>query len=153
MNCNPPGSSVHGIFQVRILERVAISFSRWPSRPRDLTCVSCIGGFFTTEPPGKPTSCIVEYYSIIWIYYILFTHSPIDGYLSCSVWGYWESSRHKHWQFFSFMNRCFHFSCIGNYETNSWVVRYVQLTLEQHRLELPESTSMQIFSLTNITVL
>ena len=35
MDCSPPGSSVHGIFQARILERVAISFSRRSSRPRD----------------------------------------------------------------------------------------------------------------------
>ena len=43
MDCSPPGSSVHGIFQARILEWVAISFSRGSSRPRDGTCVSCIG--------------------------------------------------------------------------------------------------------------
>ena len=50
----PPGSSVHGIFQVRILEWVAISFSRGSSQPRDWTWVSClVGGFFTTELPGK----------------------------------------------------------------------------------------------------
>ena len=36
-------SSVHGIFQARILEWVAISFSRGSSQPRDRTCVSCIG--------------------------------------------------------------------------------------------------------------
>ena len=40
---SPPGSSVHGISQVRILEWVAISFSRGTSRPRDGTCISCIG--------------------------------------------------------------------------------------------------------------
>ena len=52
-----PGSSVHGILQARILESVAISFSRGFSRPRDQTQVSCISGrFFTTEPPGKPTT-------------------------------------------------------------------------------------------------
>ena len=55
---NPPGSSVRRIFQARILEWVAISFSRESSRPRDQThiaCVSCIAGrFFTNEPPGKP---------------------------------------------------------------------------------------------------
>ena len=34
-DCSPPGSSVHGIFQARILEWVAISFSRGFSRPRD----------------------------------------------------------------------------------------------------------------------
>ena len=35
MDCSPPGSSVHGIFQARILECVAISFSRRSSQPRD----------------------------------------------------------------------------------------------------------------------
>ena len=38
-----PGSSVHGIFQARLLERIAISFSREPSRLRDQTCISCMG--------------------------------------------------------------------------------------------------------------
>ena len=48
MDCSPPGSSVHGILQARILERVAIHFSRGSSRPRDQTQVSRIeGGFFT----------------------------------------------------------------------------------------------------------
>ena len=52
--CSPPGSSVHGILQARILEWVAISFSRRSSRPRDRAHISCIEGrFFTTEPPGK----------------------------------------------------------------------------------------------------
>ena len=41
-NCSPPGSSVHGIFQARKLEWVAISSSRWSSRPRDQTHISCI---------------------------------------------------------------------------------------------------------------
>ena len=55
MDCSPRGSSVRGISQVRILEWVAISFSRRSSWPRDRTCVSSIAGrFFTTEPPGKP---------------------------------------------------------------------------------------------------
>ena len=54
MHCSPPGSSVHGIPQARILEWVAISFSRGSPQPRDQTHQSCIAGrFFTTEPPGK----------------------------------------------------------------------------------------------------
>ena len=58
MDYRPPGSSsVHGILQARILEWVAIFYSRGSSWPRDWThisCVSCItGGFFTTEPLGK----------------------------------------------------------------------------------------------------
>ena len=44
MGCSPPGSSVHGISQARILEWVAISFSRGSSWPRDWTQVSCIVG-------------------------------------------------------------------------------------------------------------
>ena len=43
MDCCPPGSSVHGISQARILEQVAISFSRESSQPRGWTCISCIG--------------------------------------------------------------------------------------------------------------
>ena len=42
MDCSPPGSFVYGIFQARILEGVAISFSRGSSWPRDWICVSCI---------------------------------------------------------------------------------------------------------------
>ena len=41
---SPPGSSIHGILQARILEWVAISFSRGSSQPRDRTQVSCIVG-------------------------------------------------------------------------------------------------------------
>ena len=47
-NCSLPGSTVHGILQARILERVAISFSRGSSQSRDQTLVSCMGGRFST---------------------------------------------------------------------------------------------------------
>ena len=57
MDCSPPGSSVQGILQARILEWVAISFSRGSSRPRDGTHISYLAGrFFTTEPPEKQFS-------------------------------------------------------------------------------------------------
>ena len=42
MDCSLPGSSVHGIFQPRVLEWAAISFSRGSSQPRYRTLVSCI---------------------------------------------------------------------------------------------------------------
>ena len=56
MDCCLPGSSIHGIFQARILEWVAIFSSRrsWPKDWRILA-----GGFFTTEPPGKPSDILV----------------------------------------------------------------------------------------------
>ena len=46
MSCSQPGSSVHGISQARILEWVAISFSKRSSWPRDWTQVSYIAGRF-----------------------------------------------------------------------------------------------------------
>ena len=50
MDCSPPGSSVHGMSQARILEWVAFSFSRGSFQPRDQTQVSCVaGGFFTSD--------------------------------------------------------------------------------------------------------
>ena len=49
MDCSPPDSSVQEIFQARILEWVAISFSRGPSQPRDQTRVSCTVGRFYAD--------------------------------------------------------------------------------------------------------
>ena len=52
MEDSPPGFSVHGISQTRILGNF---LSRGSSQPRDQTRISCLaGGFFTTEPPEKP---------------------------------------------------------------------------------------------------
>ena len=48
IDCSPPGSSVRGILQARILVWVAIPLSRGSSRPRDWTWVSCIVGRFFT---------------------------------------------------------------------------------------------------------
>ena len=46
VDCSPPGSSVHGFLQARILEWVAISFSRGSSQPRDQTKGSRVAGRF-----------------------------------------------------------------------------------------------------------
>ena len=57
LDCSPPGSSVHGIFQIRLLEWVAISFSGGSSEPRDWPCISCMkGGLFTHWAIGE-ASC------------------------------------------------------------------------------------------------
>ena len=54
MDCSPPGSSVHGILQARILEWVAKSSSRASFQPRNQTQVSCIANrFLGSDPPGK----------------------------------------------------------------------------------------------------
>ena len=50
-----PGSSIHGIFQARILMWVTTSYSRGSCPPRGRSCISCIaGGFFYCWPIGKP---------------------------------------------------------------------------------------------------
>ena len=58
MDCSPSGSSVHGIFQAKIPEWVAMPSSRRSSWPRDWTLISCVfciaGGFFNAEPLRKP---------------------------------------------------------------------------------------------------
>ena len=71
--CNPmdwslQGSSAHGIFQARVLEWVAISFSRGSSQFRDWTLVSCIAGrHLASEPPGKPFKCLQNNVSKTWL--------------------------------------------------------------------------------------
>ena len=56
MDCSLPGFSVHGIFQARVLEWVAISFSRRSSHPGDRTQVShIVGRCFTLWATGKPS--------------------------------------------------------------------------------------------------
>ena len=55
MDCSPPASSVLGILQARILEWVAISFSRGSSQPGiEPVSLASAGGFLTTKPPGSP---------------------------------------------------------------------------------------------------
>ena len=73
VDCRLPGSSVHGIFQARILKWVAISFSRGSSQPRDWTHISHTAGrFFTTEPPGKPgplyQAIILSLLHLLWLW-------------------------------------------------------------------------------------
>ena len=73
VDCGPPGSSVHGTFPARILEWVAISFSRGSSRPRDQTQVSCLAGrVFTTEPPSKPYIYTINIYVCVYALYMGF---------------------------------------------------------------------------------
>ena len=79
VDCSPPGSSVHGILQARILEWVAISFSRGSSWPRVQTWVSHIAAdALTSEPQGKPR---------------LWTILQIYGFQNCMVVAQKETQR------------------------------------------------------------
>ena len=65
MGHSPSGFSVHGILQSRILERVALPFSRGPFWPRDWTCVfcgSCIAGRFFTAQPRRSRKSQISYF-------------------------------------------------------------------------------------------
>ena len=55
MDCSPPGFSVHGILQARIVEWIAIPFCRGSSRPRyQIWSPALQVDFLPCEPPGKP---------------------------------------------------------------------------------------------------
>ena len=72
MNCSsPPGSTAHGIFQARIWEWVAISYSRRSPWPRDATLISWFARqiFFTTDPPRKPWRAPKDHFT--------FLHAPL----------------------------------------------------------------------------
>ena len=74
VNFNLAGFSVHGTFQARILEWVAISFYRdepfWPRDPTRVSWVSCSGrGFFTTKDREKPAKAVLrEKYIGLYVY-------------------------------------------------------------------------------------
>ena len=102
MDCSPPGSSVHGILQARILEGVAISSSRGSSQSRDRTCVSyvsCIGrqvlyhyhhlgspyiSPFPLEPPSPSTlshrSGLLQSLSLSCLHVIFLSYWKDSGY-------------------------------------------------------------------------
>ena len=59
IDCSPPGSSVHGISQARVLECVAISSSRGSSQPKDWTSVSCIGRHILYHQATREDPCLI----------------------------------------------------------------------------------------------
>ena len=73
MEYSPPGFSVHGILQARILEWVAIPFSRGSSRPRDgtqVSSVSCTAGGFFTVWAIREARHTVQFHAIYAVYTI-----------------------------------------------------------------------------------
>ena len=91
MDCSLPGSSVHRIFQAKVLEWVAISFPRVSSQPRHWTWVSCmVGRCFTVwatrgpQPPG-PNAWWSEVwmnewksFSCVWLFATPWTIQPME---------------------------------------------------------------------------
>ena len=102
MDCSPPGPSVHGILQARILEWVAISSSRGSSRPGGQThvsCVSCIGRWvhYHSTPPGKPLRPGSLKYPKVAYTGWMFTSLSHEGHLRVvSGWGNWTVTKLAH---------------------------------------------------------
>ena len=62
-DCSPPGSSVHGILQARILEWAAVPSSKGSSQPRDqIQRLKSPASFLSLVPPGKPNTVATSYY-------------------------------------------------------------------------------------------
>ena len=78
--CSPPGSSVHGIFQPRVLMWVAISYSRGSSPPRDWTSVSCISRqiFLSLHHLGRPLAVQLHTTGKPWFFLAVLFSSPFS---------------------------------------------------------------------------
>ena len=70
IDCSPTGSSVHEILQARILEWVAIPFSRGSSHPKDWTQVSRIAGGFFTSWATRKLSILVIIFVVFFLFFI-----------------------------------------------------------------------------------
>ena len=79
MDCSLPSSSVHAILQTRILEWVAMPFSRGSSQlriePMSLMSPVLAGGFFTTSANWEAHMNIYELYKIIYTHISTYTHT------------------------------------------------------------------------------
>ena len=82
MDCSPPGSSIHGVLQARILEWVAMPSSRssWPSdwtTPCLLYLLHWQGSSLPLGPPGKPHAIPLALYKHVLLLWITHTHTHV----------------------------------------------------------------------------
>ena len=116
MDCSLLSSSVHGIFQARILERIAICFSQGSSQPRDRTWVSCIAGrVFTVWATFCPRYLL--FFMLLKIE--LFSFSLKYSWFTRLCWNY-------------FLN--FHFQIVYCYwiEIKSILIKYIDIMSSNH---------------------
>ena len=83
VDCSPPGSSVHGILQARILEWAANPLSRGSSLPRDRIQVSCIASRFFTVRAIREAQ-FITYSASISMFVNMFLHSGNFVYVNYS---------------------------------------------------------------------
>ena len=85
MDCNLPGSSVHGILQARILEWIAICSSRGSSWLRDWTQVSCIAGRFFTVWATREALHPAVFHLPLWPFSVLLHSGHNYHFSSCII--------------------------------------------------------------------
>ena len=155
MNCSPPCSSIHGIFQARILEWIAIFFSRGSSQPRDWTQVSHTAGrLFTILATRESLALFLLFYFKSWkdrmhaqLYMTL--HNPIDCSLPGSSALEIFQARILEWVAISFSRRSFQprdwtqVSHIVGRCFTIWATRETKRKLHQFKL-LPELKTIPI---------
>ena len=127
MECSPSGS-VHGIFQARILEWVAIPFSRGSPWPRDWNEVYCIAGrFFTVWAirEAQTTTCVcVRVCVCMCVSHSVVSNSVTPWTVACQVPLSKEFSRKEYWSALPFS---YPYSPIKRNKTESVVVRWMNL--------------------------
>ena len=79
MDCSLPDSSVHGIFQVRILEWLPFPSPGDLPDPRTEPISALLVGLFPAEPPGKPTVSYVFFITIAWVVIIQLSPFLLDS--------------------------------------------------------------------------
>ena len=111
MDCNPPGSSVHGISQARVLAWVAISFSRASSQSRDWTYICCIGRqiLYHWAPRGAPLYTIYKihihrhFILIIFIFHFILMHIYTHTYICHILFIHSSANEHLGWLLWAMM--------------------------------------------------
>ena len=119
MDGNPPGSSVHGILQVRILECVAISFSRGSSQPRDWTWISSLLQWQVDSLPLRHLGILYLNYGSSNVHLVEFGVKLLTSYFSR------EHATHSvvSWWLKWLLYRCLSQPMIGTLKTNPWKSR------------------------------
>ena len=148
MNYSPPGSSVHGIFQARILEWAAISFNRGSSQPRDPTGVSCIPGRFfyclsyQESPNLHQMSSQNMYLSISSLPSFLLCFPPEIFFFTIHIQHFLETYFLSSWFFAQMVKYSMYYSALFSLKSMTW--RACQISRKLHFLLLAKQHFIRV---------
>ena len=125
VDCTPPGSSVRGVLQARILEWAAFPFSRGSSQPRDRTQVSHIADRFFTVWATSTNFIIVTY-----LYFFLVIALELDIYIYMYIYTHTHTHTHiyTHWNCHNFPTQWKVWEAYKIYLHLSYIIYYISLT-------------------------